>query len=157
MVPTKETGMLPPTPSFPGCEAERQHTMRISVLYVDEAPVLLDSVCRYLEINGEMMADTSLTAEDAIEKMRYIHYHIIVTDYYSNNGEGYALLRYLRNIGNCIPFVFFVFFRSDVLEEEARRYSNVWFTDKPGSCSGSIFSDLYKTIIGAVKEVYLTI
>lgn len=152
MVTTNETGILPTTPSFSGSASEVRQGSRISVLYIDETPALLDIVCQYLEMNGEMMVDTALTQEDAIEKMRYISYDVIVTDYNIDHGTGNTLLYYTRSMGNQIPFIYFVLFRSDDLETDARQYGNVRFIEKIGTCYGSPFPNLYQAILAAAVK-----
>lgn len=138
--------------SFSEADGERLNSKKISVLYVDENSSLLDIVCRYLEMDGEIMVDTSLSWETAIERMRYIKYDVIVTDYNINNGDGNELLKSVRNLGIMIPVVFFVLFRSDELEKEALQYGNVLFTEKLAMSLGSPFPNLYNTIKKAVSQ-----
>ena len=152
-----KTGILPVTLSFSGYAANRENTTRLSVLYVDENPMLLDVVCRYLEKDGEMMVDLSLSVEDAIEKMRYITYDVIVTDYNFEDGSGNSLLVFLRNHGNLVPFVYFVLSRSPGIEEEARQFGGVSFVEKTHNGPKSAIENLYLKIHAAVKSEKTTI
>jgi len=146
MVTNNGSELLHITPPFSGTEATAEKASRISVLYVDETPNILDIVCRYLERSGEMMVDTSFSIEDAINKMRYISYDVIVTDYNFEDGSANTLLKYTREKGDRIPFVYFALFRMEDLEEEAMRYGGVTFTGKSALYSRSPFSDLEQAI-----------
>lgn len=146
MVTNDGSEQLHITPPFSGADAGTEKYFRISVLYVDETPSILSTVCRYLERSGEMMVDTSLSIGDAINKMRYISYDVIVTDYNFEDGSGNTLLRYSRERGNRIPFVYFVLFRETDLEREAEQYGVVSFIGKSPLNSGSPFADLEMAI-----------
>jgi DNA-binding NtrC family response regulator len=144
-----ENGTLLPIPPVSG-SAEVSIPSRISVLYIDTTPALLDAVRQFLEMNGDIMVDTSVSGKEAIEKLEYITYDVIVTDY-NIRGMGNALLSYLRNHGNLIPFVYFVLFRSVDLECEAQNYGNVSFVEKLKNKENSPFLSLYHSIIKGVQ------
>jgi DNA-binding NtrC family response regulator len=137
------------TPS--GIEAGIESQSRISVLYVDETPDLLDAICRCLERSGEMMVDTALSIEDALNKMRYISYDVIVTDYNFKDGSANTLLRCTREKGDKIPFVYFTLFQVRDLEDDAMGFGGVSFIGKPALYSISPFSDLYQAIKKAAR------
>ena len=122
----------------------------ISILYVDESPRLLEIVCEYLESEGNMIVDLCLTVDGAMDKMRYIDYDVIITDYNFEHGDGISLLERARKAGNMVPFVYFVLFRSENLENEARQYGRVWFVEKLSNGSHSPFPGFYRAIINAV-------
>jgi DNA-binding NtrC family response regulator len=151
IVMTEIPELLHITPPFSGAGMTTEKTSRISVLYVDETLILLDTVCRFLEKSGEMMADASLSFEDAVDKMRYISYDVIVTDYNFENGDGNALLRYTREKGDMIPFIYFVLFRKPYLEYEATKFGGVTFIEKRATFSDSLFSDLCLAIKKATR------
>ena len=152
-----KTGILPVTLSFSRWAAHRENTRTLSVLYVDECPMLLDVVCRYLEKDGEMMVDLSLSVEDAIRKMKYITYDVVVTDYNFEDGSGNSLLAFLRNHGNQVPFVYFVLARSPEIEEEAKKLGRVSFVEKTHKGPSSAIEDLYREIHAAMKSEQPTV
>lgn len=143
--------ILPPSPPLSGPGSNSGHSRRISVLYVDESPALANMICMYLDRDGEMMVDTSLSVEDAMNKLRYISYDVIVTDYNREENEGNELLRNVRAKGERIPFVYFVAFRVTRYEDEAHQFGQVTFIEKMGS-SGANLTKLRQAIFEAVPE-----
>jgi DNA-binding NtrC family response regulator len=143
--------ILPATPPFSGSGLTSDNTRRISVLYVDESPALANLICMYLDRNGEMMVDTALSAEEAMNKLRYISYDVIITDYNINEKEGNELLRNIRARGERIPFVYFVAFRVAKYDDEAKQLGWVSFIEKMGN-SGANFSKLRQAILLAVPK-----
>jgi DNA-binding NtrC family response regulator len=127
------------------------NTRRISVLYVDESPALANLICMYFDRNGEMMVDTSQSIEGAIDKLRYIAFDVIVTDYNNNERNGNELLRNVRAKGEMIPFVYFVVSRIDELENEAKHLGLVSFIEKMGA-SGANFAQLRQAICESALE-----
>jgi PAS domain S-box-containing protein len=78
-----------------------------TVLYVDDEPALLDIGRQFLERSGEFRIDTSISAEDAIAKIRGASYDAIVSDYQMPRMDGIELLKQVRASGNSIPFIIF--------------------------------------------------
>lgn len=137
---------LPATPHIPGTDNEPLCTSRISVLYIEQTPVLLDIACKYLERDGDIMVDTSTSAEYALQKMQYIHYDLVVTDYNNSDIAGNTLLRYVRSRGDPIPFIYFVLFRVPDLETEAEEYGRVTVVNKLDFGGQSSFRALARAI-----------
>ena len=150
MVIVNSADNLPLPPPIFGEDEDSRSMPRISVLYIDQTPILLDIACRYLERKGEITVDTSIAAEQAIRKMRYISYDVIVTDYNNADIGGNNLLRYVRSLGDSIPFVYFVHFRVPDLEAEAEEFGGVSVVDKMNHSERSSFHDLSD----AIKEAF---
>jgi len=151
MVTLNGSEILPTTPPFSGSGTDTGNTRTLSVLYVDESPALANLICMYLDRNGEMMVDTSQSVEEAMNKLRYISYDVIVTDYNSREKKGNELLRNVRAKGRRIPFVYFVLFRVTEYEDEAQQLGQVSFIEKMGN-SGANFTKLRQAILQAVQE-----
>jgi DNA-binding NtrC family response regulator len=151
MVTLNGSEMLPTTPPFSGSDPETGDTRPISVLYVDDTPALVNLICMYLDKDGEMMVDTSFSISEAMNKMRYISYDVIVTDYNNKEEQGNELLRNVRAKGDRIPFVYFVLFRIARYEDEAKQLGQVSFIEKIGN-SGTNFNKLRQIILEAVRE-----
>jgi DNA-binding NtrC family response regulator len=147
MLKSNGSERLPTTPPFSGSG----NTRRISVLYVDESPALANLICMYLDRNGEMMVDTSQSVEDAMNKLRYIAYDVVVTDYNNKERDGNQLLRNVRAKGEVIPFVYFVVSRMNEFEIEAKQLGQVSFIEKMGP-SGANFGQLRQAILKAALE-----
>jgi DNA-binding NtrC family response regulator len=132
------------------CSTEKRSNAKIiSVLYVDESPALANLISLYLNQKGEMTVDTSQSVKDAMEKLRYISYDVIITDYNIAGNDGNALLRNARAMGERVPFVYFVAFRDYECENEAKHYGQVSFIEKMGS-SGANLVKLRQAILDAV-------
>jgi len=131
--------------------ADNVNTRLISVLYLDDDPELINLICMYLEKTGEMMVDTSGSVEEAMNKMRYISYDVIVTDYTAKGNNGNELLRNVRAKGERIPFVYFVVFRNTQYDDEAKQFRQVSVIEKMGN-SGANLSKLRQAILDSVKE-----
>ncbi|MDD4138172.1 MAG: PAS domain S-box protein, partial [Methanoregula sp.] len=93
--------------SSAGTIAGNANSPPISVLYVDDEPVLLEPTRLSLEKNGRFQVDTSLSAQDALEKIQVRHYDVIVSDYQMPVMNGIQFLKRLRESGNLIPFIIF--------------------------------------------------
>lgn len=141
---------LPATPHISGADNGSLPASRICVLYIDQTPVLLDIACKYLEREGDIMVDTSMSVDYALNKMRYIHYDLIITDYNNADVGGNALLRQIRSQGNPIPFIYFVLFRVTDLESEAEEYGGVSVVDKINYSNKSSFQFLS----AAIREAF---
>jgi hypothetical protein len=79
----------------------------ISVLCVYENPLFLDRICRYLEQDGDVFVEISVSAEDALHLMTYIRFDVVVTDCAIEGSGGYALIESVRKKGKQVPFICF--------------------------------------------------
>jgi DNA-binding NtrC family response regulator len=151
MLKSNVSGIFPTSPPFPDAYPNRGNNRRISVLYVDESPALANLICMYLDRNGEMNVDTSQSSEDAMNKLKYISYDVIVTDYNNKEQDANELLRNVRAMGEIIPFVYFVVSRIKKYEDEAQQFGQVSFIEKMGN-SGANLTQLRQAIFQAALE-----
>jgi len=79
----------------------------ISVLYVDDEPVLLDVGKVYLERSGQFLVDTLTSAPAALEIMKIRRYDAIVSDYQMPDMDGIAFLKIVRETWPTLPFIIF--------------------------------------------------
>jgi len=77
----------------------------IKVLHVDDEPSFLELVAFFLQREGDFEIVTSITAKDAIEKLKAHRFDAIVADYSLPEINGIDLLKILRAQGNDIPFI----------------------------------------------------
>jgi len=117
----------------------------IAVLYVDNWQLLQDTLGHFLERHKDMVVESSLLIEEALRKMDYISFDVIVTDYNLKESSGIDLLRQTRQKGIMTPFIFFILKQNRDMEAEATRYGRVAFVPKL-PYSGSCFDELEKTI-----------
>ncbi|MDD1669189.1 MAG: PAS domain S-box protein, partial [Methanomicrobiales archaeon] len=80
---------------------------KITVLYVDDEPALLELTPLFLCRKGDLAIDTALSAKLALEKLREYPYDVIVADYLMPEMDGIEFLKGLRAGGCTIPFIIF--------------------------------------------------
>jgi PAS domain S-box-containing protein len=79
----------------------------ISVLYVDDEPILLEIGKLYLEQSGEFGIDTLTSAHKALKTLNNKNYDAIISDYLMPAMDGIEFLKKIRTSGNTIPFIIF--------------------------------------------------
>ncbi|MDD1727733.1 MAG: response regulator, partial [Methanospirillum sp.] len=77
----------------------------ISVLYVDDEPVLLELGKRFLEKSGKIKVDTFLSADIAIKILSPSRYDAIISDYQMPGMDGLTFLSAVRAIQPDLPFI----------------------------------------------------
>jgi len=98
---TRETS----TPSSAGSSSGR--AMAISLLLVDDEPLLLDVGKRYLERTPGLTVTTAGSATEALELFAAGSFDAIVSDYQMPEMDGLALLREIRHRSQVQPFIIF--------------------------------------------------
>jgi DNA-binding NtrC family response regulator len=126
----------------------------ISVFYVDDWLPLLDTIGRVLEKKGDMVVETSYSIEEALRKLDYLSFDVIVTDYNSTESAGIELLRQTRRKGIIAPFIFFTLEQNPGMEQDATQYGRVAFVPKLID-GGSNFAELERTIRSIVPASHL--
>jgi CheY-like chemotaxis protein len=79
----------------------------ITVLYVDDEPVLLDIGNLFLERTGAFRVDTLPSAPAALEILKTRRYDAIVSDYQMPEMDGIAFLKAVRKTDPALPFIIF--------------------------------------------------
>ena len=79
----------------------------VSVLYVDDEPLLFEPTRISLEKKGSFTVDTAESAQEALEKIRIRTFDVIVSDYQMPDINGIRFVKKLRDAGNTIPFIIF--------------------------------------------------
>ncbi len=77
----------------------------IKVLHVDDEPSFLELVSFFLTREGDFEVVTSVTAQDALQKLNEHRFDAVVADYSLPGINGIDLLKILRSQGNDIPFI----------------------------------------------------
>ena len=78
----------------------------LSILYVDDEPLLLNVTRMYLESLG-VIVDTAPSGAEALEKISGSTFDAIVSDYQMPGMDGIALLKVIRGRDLDIPFILF--------------------------------------------------
>jgi DNA-binding response OmpR family regulator len=79
----------------------------ISVLLVDDEPVILDIARAFLERHGEFSVTTVLSAEEGLALLNEQDFDAVVSDYEMPVMNGLGFLRSIREKGSQIPFIIF--------------------------------------------------
>ncbi|NMB77852.1 MAG: response regulator [Methanomicrobiales archaeon] len=79
----------------------------MSVLCVYEDPLFLDRLCRNLEESGDVFVEISVSVEDALHLMVYVHFDAVVTDFIAWNDVPDGFLKTVRQQGSEVPFIYF--------------------------------------------------
>ncbi|UUX92504.1 PAS domain S-box protein [Methanoplanus endosymbiosus] len=79
----------------------------ISVLYVDDEPILLKGGKIFLEKNGELAVTTCDNADDAIKLISEKPFDAIISDIQMPGLDGISFLRHIRKRGDNTPFIIF--------------------------------------------------
>lgn len=77
----------------------------ISILYVDDEPVMLDLGKRFLERSGKLKVDTFLSAEIAVRILTPSRYDAVISDYLMPGMDGLKFLSSVRSIQPDLPFI----------------------------------------------------
>lgn len=80
---------------------------RISILYVDDEPCLLELGRQFLESMGEFMVSTAESVADARDMLANKPFDVIVSDYQMPGTNGIEFLKFARHQHPDIPFILF--------------------------------------------------
>ncbi|MDD1730120.1 MAG: response regulator, partial [Methanospirillum sp.] len=79
----------------------------LSILYVDNDPLLRDLTRRFLEREDNVQVDLAVNGFDGLMRSSMKQYDIIISDYEMPEKDGIAFLKEIRGSGNTIPFILF--------------------------------------------------
>ncbi|MFA7695287.1 MAG: response regulator, partial [Methanoregula sp.] len=80
---------------------------KISVLYVDDEPALLDLAPLYLERSGSLSIATTDSAKKALDMLKEQSFDAIISDYQMPGMDGIGFLKKIREQFDGIPFILF--------------------------------------------------
>ncbi|EHQ36215.1 PAS domain S-box protein [Methanoplanus limicola] len=80
---------------------------KISVLYVDDEPSLLDIGKIFLERFGDFKVTTCENAVDALKLLKQKQFDAVISDYQMPECDGLSFLRHFRERGDNTPFIIF--------------------------------------------------
>jgi DNA-binding response OmpR family regulator len=123
----------------------------ISVLYVDDEPLLLEIGKLYLEKYGQFQIDTRVSACDALEVMKTRSYDAVVSDYQMPEMNGIAFLKEVRAAWPALPFIIFTGRGREEVVIEALNCGADHYLQKGGELK-SQFAELMHTITRSVER-----
>jgi CheY-like chemotaxis protein len=113
----------------------------ISVLYVDDEPLLLKVGKLYLEQEGEFVVETYLSANQVFNALLTSNYDAILSDYEMPEMNGIELLKNVRNSGLNTPFIIFTARRREDVVIQALNEGMDFYLQKGGK-PGPQFAEL---------------
>jgi PAS domain S-box-containing protein len=124
---------------------------KISVLYVDDEPALLELTTLFLGRDGDLAIDTALSAKLGLAKLGGMAYDVIVADYLMPGMDGIEFLQELRASGCTIPFIIFTGKGREAVAIEALNSGADFYLQKGGDPK-SQFAELGNMIRQAARK-----
>lgn len=123
----------------------------ISVLLVDEEPLILDITREYLGQSGDMTVTCSESVPEALEKLASGRFDVIVSDYDMPGTTGIEFLKLLKAKGDDTPFIIFTGKGREQVAMEALNSGADFYLQKGGSPKAQ-FAELRNMIGKAVQK-----
>ncbi|EHQ36217.1 hybrid sensor histidine kinase/response regulator [Methanoplanus limicola] len=123
----------------------------VSILYVDDEPVLLDAGKLYIEHTGNFTVTTCDNASDALNLLTENKYDAIISDYQMPECDGISFLKILRGRGDDTPFIIFTGKSREEIVIEALNSGADFYLQKGGE-PRSQFAELTNKIHYAVSK-----
>jgi DNA-binding NarL/FixJ family response regulator len=123
----------------------------ISVLYVDDEPLLLEVGKAYLEKSGQFRVDCLESATMALEVMKTRTYDAVISDYQMPEMNGIVFLKAVRKSWPAIPFIIFTGRGREEVVIEALNCGADHYLQKGGDPK-SQFAELMHTITRSVEH-----
>lgn len=123
----------------------------ISVLYVDDEPMLLD-ICRlFLQRSGDMQVTTSTSALEGLKILNSGSFDAIISDYQMPGMDGIEFLKAVRRDNTTIPFIIFTGRgREEVVIEALKEGADLYL--QKGGEPQSQFAELKNNIEQLVRQ-----
>lgn len=124
---------------------------RVSVLYVDDEPALLELGKTFLEREGVFDVDTTHSSAEALTLLQKKEYDGIISDYQMPEMDGIALLKKIRSRHPDLPFILFTGKGREEIVIQAFDAGADYYVQKGGE-TRSQFRELSHKIILAVEK-----
>ena len=121
------------------------------MLHVDDEESLLRITKQCLEIEGDIIVESSLSADDALQRIKKECFNAVVSDYHMPGKDGISFLKELRDHGNNIPFIIFTGKGREEVAIKALNLGADQYINKIGD-SESVYCELAHSIRSSVKS-----
>jgi DNA-binding NtrC family response regulator len=109
-----------------------ENPVTISLLYVDDEPDLLSLGKIFLELSGDLLVDTAISAKTAITMMKSHNYSVIVSDYQMPEMNGIEFFAEVQRIDNNMPFILFTIREWEEVSSQALHDRRIFYLQKEG-------------------------
>lgn len=123
----------------------------LSVLYVDDEPLLLDICKLYLEQCSDISVSVSSSVEYALTLLETTSFDVIISDYQMPGTDGMGFLKILRKKHCTIPVILFTGSGGEEVKVEAMRNGAMFYLRKGGH-PRSQFAELTNKIREAFRR-----
>jgi len=123
-----------------------------SLLYVDDEPGLLEIGKLFLEQTGDFTVTCALSAKEALEKLKTLHFDAIVADYQMPGMDGIGLLKEVRALHGSIPYILFTGKGREEVVIAAINYGADFYLQKGGDPRAQ-FAELAHKLRQAIARV----
>ena len=134
---------------IPEANSGRPHVL--SVLYVDDVPILLDVCKLYLEQSSDISVSVSSSVENALTLLETTSFDVIISDYQMPGIDGIGFLKILREKHCSIPFILFTGKGREEVMVEAMSNGAMFYIQKGGN-PRSQFAELNNKIREASRR-----
>ena len=124
-----------------GTNSEKQ----IRILHVDDDPSFLEIVKLILELNHNILVDSTHSCFDALSLLKSTGYDAVISDYRMIQMDGMTFLQKIREIDPEIPFIFFSGGCADEIPHYNPRDQSTVFLQKGGN-PAIRYAELYQCI-----------
>jgi DNA-binding NtrC family response regulator len=104
----------------------------LSVLYVDDEPLLLNVCKMYLERRQDIFVSVASTVENALKLIETLSFDVIISDYQMPGTDGIGFLKILNEKNSSIPFILFTGRGREEIMTEAINNGAIYYIQKGG-------------------------
>ena len=105
----------------------------LSVLYVDDEPVLLEVFKLFLEKRPDIFVSTASSVDQALTLLDSLAFDVIISDYQMPGTDGIGFLKLLRANNSDIPFILYTGWGREEVMEEALENGARFYIQKGGN------------------------
>jgi DNA-binding NtrC family response regulator len=123
----------------------------LSVLYVDDEPLLLNVCKMYLERHQDICVSVASSVENALKLIETLSFDVIISDYQMPGIDGIGFLKILNDKHCSVPFILFTGRGREEVMTEAINNGAIYYIQKGGH-QRSPFAELDNKVREASRQ-----